>query len=253
MTQRQAFWDIVNLLGLSNVRGVGSEGSFYKRDIEAIAEAVGIAYQGERTATWIAIIEHLGGVADLEADVSSGGTIENHGLEKVRALLLDGAALADDAYIPTVPVVAAALEGAGAYDPAEAVDERTFTVRAIATRQGQPAFRRTLLEVYGGQCAVTGCVQREVLEAAHIDGHKGPQSNHVTNGLLLRADVHTLFDTGLLAVDTARMSVLVSETVYEPEYVQLAGVPLLLPEDPALHPSQSALDAHRTAFWFYAS
>lgn len=245
MTEREEFWQIVELLGLPHVRGVGKSGSLYTEDIEAIARAVGVEYEGERTRTWAAIIEKLGGDVDPERDISTGGTIEKEGLAKVRDLLRAGTGARESA--PTLPVTAAALEGSGVYNPCEAVDRRTYTMRAIAQRQGQPAFRRKLLLAYK-RCAVTRASQPQVLEAAHIDGYKGPDSNHVTNGLLLRADIHILFDIGLIAINTADMTAIVSRDLTDPCYVALRGVQLSLPEDPADHPSPVALDFHRQGF-----
>jgi putative restriction endonuclease len=57
------------------------------------------------------------------------------------------------------------------------------------------------MTVYSGRCAITDCEIDDVLEAAHISPYSGRSSDQVCNGLLLRADVHTLFDCGLLAFD----------------------------------------------------
>jgi hypothetical protein len=79
-------------------------------------------------------------------------------------------------------------------------DMREFDIRAIARRQGQPAFRRELLRAYGERCAVTGSRTADVLEAALISPYLGQHTNVVTNGLLLRSDIHTLFDLQRLTV-----------------------------------------------------
>ena len=92
-------------------------------------------------------------------------------------------------------------ESAGTFDPENMVDERKKVFAAIVRRRGQPKFRKALLDAYGGKCAVTGCTVEAVLEAAHIKPYAGDQTNHVTNGLLLRADIHTLFDLGKLKID----------------------------------------------------
>ncbi len=98
-----------------------------------------------------------------------------------------------------------------AYDPASAADERERAMRAICIRRGQPAFRAILLAAYDGRCAVTGCDVEEVLEAAHISPYSGPSSDNVCNGLLLRADIHTLFDCGLLAFDPETRQVMLAD------------------------------------------
>jgi hypothetical protein len=84
-----------------------------------------------------------------------------------------------------------------------------------------------------------------VLEAAHIIPYRGIPTNHPQNGLLLRADVHTLFDIGLISIDTRTMTVLVSEKVRDSSYASMAGIALTLPADPGVRPSIEALDRHR--------
>ena len=84
------------------------------------------------------------------------------------------------------------------------MDGRERAIGAIVRRRGQPAFRRALLEAYHERCAVTGCDAPEALEAAHVVPYRGVATNHPANGLLLRADLHALFDLGLIAVDERR-------------------------------------------------
>lgn len=130
------------------------------------------------------------------------------------------------------------LEGLDVFDPLDADDGRTKTERLIALRQGQPAFRNALIDAYEGRCAITGCEVREVLEAAHISPYRGTHTNHVTNGLLLRADIHTLFDRGLIRVDrNYRVSA-------SPEVAAAYDLPatLTLPVSPAHQPSPDAFD-----------
>jgi predicted restriction endonuclease len=66
----------------------------------------------------------------------------------------------------------------------------------------------------------------------------------VTNGLLLRADIHTLFDIGLIAIDEG-FKVLISPNLDRTEYSALRGQVLSIPEDPAARPSVKALQWHR--------
>jgi hypothetical protein len=67
----------------------------------------------------------------------------------------------------------------------------------------------------------------------------------VTNGLLLRADIHTLFDLGLLEVDTSTMTVMLAPSLAHTVYGDLAGHSIWLPRTAALRPSKPALDEHR--------
>ncbi len=84
---------------------------------------------------------------------------------------------------------------------APAGDLRDMAWQQIKKRRGQSQFRNILLKRYGGRCAVTGCSVVAVLEAAHIDPYRGEGNNHFGNGLLLRADIHTLFDLNLLGIE----------------------------------------------------
>lgn len=130
-----------------------------------------------------------------------------------------------------------------AFDPAGLDDGRERVAREIAVRRGQPAFRARLISNYGC-CVVTGCRLSSVLEAAHIVPYSGPGSNHISNGLLLRADIHTLFDLGLLSIHEADFTVLVSERLFGTEYEVLKGQPIQMKYAPH-QPSKEALAISR--------
>jgi putative restriction endonuclease len=120
-------------------------------------------------------------------------------------------------------------------------DARLRIYRQIVSRQGQAGFRAALLEAYGGRCAVTGFDAAPALEGAHLRPYRGPGSNHVTNGLLLRADIHTLFDLGLLAPDPATRIIAVSKLLAGTQYAALSGYQLAEPTQPWQRPNQEAL------------
>ena len=103
------------------------------------------------------------------------------------------------------------LEALGEFDATGVEDARTRIYRQIVLRSGQPAFRQELLDVYEGRCAFTGYDFTGALEACHIVLYQGPDTNHVTNGLLLRTDIHTLFDIGKMAVRTTDMSLIIAD------------------------------------------
>jgi uncharacterized protein YjbI with pentapeptide repeats len=71
----------------------------------------------------------------------------------------------------------------------------------FAGRHGQSKFRKDLLKAYNGRCVVTGCDIEAALEAAHIVPYCLTKDNNLLNGLLLRADLHTLFDFNLIFID----------------------------------------------------
>lgn len=81
--------------------------------------------------------------------------------------------------------------------------ERERTWRLIEERAGQGPFRDGLIRRDGARCAVTRCPVLRVVEAGHLKPfaeHRGDREN-LGNGILLRADIHTLFDRGLMSID----------------------------------------------------
>jgi putative restriction endonuclease len=70
----------------------------------------------------------------------------------------------------------------------------------VAPRLGQGTFRVLVTDVYQRRCAMTGERTLPVLEAAHIQPYTAGGRHSVRNGLLLRSDLHTLFDRGYLTV-----------------------------------------------------
>lgn len=127
-------------------------------------------------------------------------------------------------------------------DPA--YDARVRVRTDIVRRQGQGKFRNQLLEAYEGRCAVTGCSISAVLDAAHIQPYMGPHTNHPSNGLLLRTDLHNLMDSGLLAFDPATRCVTVARGLSNSEYGTLHGARIFEPAEESLRPLTSAFQAH---------
>lgn len=126
------------------------------------------------------------------------------------------------------------------FSPEDAEVAKEKIVKAVALRRGQPKFRKKLLDIYKNSCAVTGTQFPPILEAAHIIPYMGEKTNHVTNGILLRADIHTLFDLGLLNINE-NYEVVVSSSMKESEYETYNGRKITLPENEAEWPSLSAL------------
>jgi hypothetical protein len=131
------------------------------------------------------------------------------------------------------------------FDPVSVVDARERVIASIVRRRGQPEFRARLLSAYGSRCAFSGCTIESILDAAHIVPYQGDQTNHPQNGMLLRTDLHTLFDLGLLAVDAASMTILIAPVLAGSEYERLAGQKLEGPLEASLAPSKAALEQHR--------
>ena len=86
--------------------------------------------------------------------------------------------------------------------------------KVVRVRRGQQAFRRALEKQYGENCcAITGPAPREAIEAAHLYSFASTGSHDEFGGLLLRRDLHSLLDRGLLRVDVASMSVELAEHI----------------------------------------
>lgn len=124
------------------------------------------------------------------------------------------------------------------------LDSRRRVARAIAVRRGQKAFRNALLTAYGEACAVTGCTIPDVLEAAHISPYRGDHTNDVRNGLLLRADIHTLFDLYRLTVGADDLVVRVHPALQSSEYAGYAGQRLRAGVTPSSVPDVGMLRQH---------
>ncbi|MFE9697942.1 HNH endonuclease [Streptomyces sp. NPDC006270] len=100
-----------------------------------------------------------------------------------------------------------------------------------AARRGQDAFRRALVRQYGLVCAVTGAAPAEVLEAAHVRPFSDTRHHRVEEGLMLRSDVHRLFDSGLLAIDSDLVVHVAPSLAGHASYSALTGAVLHLPPD----------------------
>jgi predicted restriction endonuclease len=76
-----------------------------------------------------------------------------------------------------------------------------------------------------GRCAVTRCRTAEVLEAAHLIPYASndPERDKPENGILLRADIHTLLDRHLVAINPETMSLWVSSRLHETAYAGING------------------------------
>jgi hypothetical protein len=154
----------------------------------------------------------------------------------------------DGNYTPQLRKSATKADNEGYFEPGNLEDERERKLREIVQRRGQPEFRNKLVAAYDGRCAVTGCDAVSALEAAHITPYLGPESNHVANGLLLRADIHTLLDLNLIGIDPESFAVVVAEQLRGTCYEEMDGQELIVPDDAALAPSKEALQQRWESF-----
>jgi putative restriction endonuclease len=126
--------------------------------------------------------------------------------------------------------------------PGNDEDARRRVSREIVARQGQSRFRDALVSAYRGRCAITDCEATYVLEAAHLRPYLGPQTNTVNNGLLLRADIHTLLDLRLLAVEPDTRFVRLSRRLKGTQYEAFSGRPVADPVQVSQRPVRESLE-----------
>ena len=147
----------------------------------------------------------------------------------------------DGHYGPQLRSAAVQINGEGYFDLAHVVDERQRRLQEVVQRRGQPAFRAALIRAYEGRCAVTNYDAEAALEAAHIVPYLGPQSNHVSNGLLLRADIHTLFDLDLIGVEPETLEIMLAPQLRGTCYDDIKGRSLAVTSDPSMRANKDAL------------
>lgn len=97
----------------------------------------------------------------------------------------------------------------------------------VRVRRGQGAFRRGLLERFGSVCAFTGPQPPAVLDAGHLYSYSTVGKHDLRGGLLLRKDIHRLFDVGLLCVRANGEVDVSPKLAGYSEYSQLDGCPLV--------------------------
>jgi len=117
----------------------------------------------------------------------------------------------------------------------------------VRPRLGQGTFRVVITDVYDRHCAVTGEKVLPVLEAAHIKPVADGGRHEIPNGLLMRSDLHRLFDRGYITV-TPDYRLHVSRRLKDDfhngeEYYQLKNRKIWLPTEPR-RPSKELLEWH---------
>lgn len=138
---------------------------------------------------------------------------------------------------------------AGLTTAAPAVPGPTRGVPTLTVpRLGQQAFKGMVLTAYHRRCAITGARITPVLQAAHIRPVSEDGEHRVDNGLLLRSDVHILFDRGYLGVDDRyRLQVsphLRSDFGNGQEFYDRAGAVIALPDHRSERPNKEAVSWH---------
>lgn len=142
---------------------------------------------------------------------------------------------------------------AGASAHGDAPGERFGAPYMMRPRLGQGGFRVSVTDAYCRACAVTTEHSLPVLDAAHIRPFGEGGEHEIRNGILLRADIHRLFDLGLVTV-TPEHQFLVSPRLrsdyrngrvyYDLERQVKESGGIQLPADPGLHPDPDLLQWH---------
>lgn len=241
---------IADHLGIPPHAGVAgpwmsNQGTVLREWLLAVGEVLDVPYAGDKVTAMRALVEAVGmtwepsTMASTDTPSGGGGNISLPAFEA----LLTGLQTQE-----TAQRRRATNESAGPFVPSQphAADD-ALVLGSIRRRRGQPYFRAALLAAYEGRCAISGCDAAAALEAAHIVPYGQGGTYDTSNGLLLRADLHTLFDLRLLSFGPGELYPVVlhpelSGTVYDDE---LAGLALRAPQHMSAAPSPPGLAAHR--------
>jgi putative restriction endonuclease len=185
-------------------------------------------------------VAQLKGLALRPSDQLSIEELDLAGLERMAAPISEHASsLIVAAGFLEIPAPDEAYEDDfGADEEPSCADERERIMRAIKLRRGQSSFRRGLVRQYGSRCMVTGCELESLIETAHIAPYRNKTHNHLGNGLLLRADIHTLFDLYLMHIDPETLLVSFDENARRAGYGDYHGEKLRVG---AMRPSTACL------------
>jgi hypothetical protein len=108
-------------------------------------------------------------------------------------------------------------------EPEDDFSQRAKRFAQVQVRTEQPAFRAAVFTAFGGRCAISGCSVPEALEAAHRHGRSWREGhNAASDGILLRRDLHTLYDRGLLRISVD--GVVSLDDCLSDHYSSLSGV-----------------------------
>jgi putative restriction endonuclease len=118
----------------------------------------------------------------------------------------------------------------------------------VLPRLGQGAFRILVTDNYHRKCAISGEKTLPALDAAHIRPFASGGTHEASNGVLMRRDIHSLFDAGYVTI-TPELRFEVSPRIREEfsngrHYYALHGQTIAVPENPRLQPDRSALRWH---------
>jgi hypothetical protein len=124
-------------------------------------------------------------------------------------------------------------------------------LRETLERPGASEFRELVLSAYENRCAVSGNTSIQAIEIAHIVPYYGTESDHIKNAIPLRADLHKLFDKGMLVIyfdsNDGRFKVKLHDFVLD-DYRHFHEIELKLPSEVKNLPSRHALSEQQVLF-----
>lgn len=188
-----------------------------------------------RDVTWFADYEQLETPDSFSANIVQGKSYELNGTEPQIDLAVSRIMSTSEREGPNEWVKSGNAETRG-------------TPRLVVPRLGQSGFRAQVQETYKRRCAITGHKILPTLQAAHILPIANGGQHRIDNGLLLRSDVHTMFDRGYLGVDS-EFRLMVSPRIRSDfgngeEFYAKEGTQIAVPEGPAQKPSADYLNWH---------
>lgn len=157
-----------------------------------------------------------------------------------------------DTLVPRAPATGRPLFSGPA--TVNAIDPPRYGAPAlVAPRLGQGTFRALVTDAYNYRCAITRERTLPVLQAAHIRAYAEGGPHELSNGLLLRSDLHTLFDQHYISVEPNKRTLIVSRRIREQfengrDYYALNGHNLLDPVNKNAVPSIDNLSFHFERF-----
>lgn len=146
-------------------------------------------------------------------------------------------------------LAAAKIKSDGPATTVAAESARHGKPRTVVPRLGQGSFRIMISDAYGRRCAITKERTLPALEAAHIHRYSWGGEHSLSNGVLLRSDLHRLFDKGYLTINPKTMRLVVSKRIREEfengrDYYRLENELLQTPTNPNAMPAIDKLQYH---------
>lgn len=103
--------------------------------------------------------------------------------------------------------------------------------RTLRIRRGQNKLRNNLLKLYNNTCCISNIKMNELLHACHLLPHATSGLNITTNAILLRSDLHDLFDSHLIGIEPKKNQICTNKILDQTEYNLYNGRTLLMRND----------------------